>query len=253
MFQSFAEYAKTSAINKKLIDQYGKIKVYEVNGRAVRTSSKEAQEFGASSTHAALPKTVPENEIWIEDDVPPNERKVMIASSLYQIAHTRKGMAYKKAYDLGIAKEKDYRESEFSSKKEPWKTDEPVDKSIYLKKYGHIKNESIDVWLVSGEKVRNKYKTDFIEGGHGYVYKWVPNNEIWIEFGPHTEEEAPFIILHEYLERILMKYRKMEYDKAHWIAARHEWEERENLKGFSKQDALSLTKDKIFTMLKKNE
>ena len=241
MFQSFLEYSKNTAINKKLINQYGRIKVYVVNGNAVRNSSKEAQEFGLSSTHFALPTLVPQNEIWIEDDIKTEERGVLIHSALYQLSNIKKGMSIGKAYDLQIKKEKDYRESILLSKKQPEKTDKKADKNIYLKKYGHIKNEDIEVWLVAGEKVRNKYKCDYLEGGHGYVYDFVPNKEIWIEFGPNTENEAPMILLHEFVERILMKYRDIKYDPAHEIAAKVEWKARE--KGnFTKEDALNLTK-----------
>ena len=248
MFQSFLEYSKTTAIKKKLIDEYGKINVYVVNGKDVRDSSKDSQEFGDSSTHANLPHTVPENEIWIEDDVKSGERPVLIHSALYQIRMMMHGKSLGNAYDLQIKKEKDYRESVLLSKKHPYDTDEPADKSVYLKKYGHIKNEDIEVWLVSGGKVRDKYKTDFIEAGHGWVYRWIPNHEIWVEFGLH-EVEIPYIILHEFVEREIMKYRKMSYDKSHEIAAKVEWEMRGE-GGFTKEEALSLTKVKALELAK---
>lgn len=39
----------------------------------------------------------------------------------------------------------------------------------------------IEVWRIDGHLVRCYYKTDYTEGGHGYVYPWCPRNEIWIE------------------------------------------------------------------------
>ena len=63
------------------------------------------------------------------------------------------------------------------------------------------------------------------------------------------ESENPYILLHEFVERIIMKYRKILYDKAHEIAAKIEWKMRER-GGFSKQDALSLTKSKAFELAK---
>jgi hypothetical protein len=248
MFQSFLEYSKSTAIKKKLIDEYGKIKVYVVNGKAVRDSSKASQEFGGSSTHANLPHTVPENEIWIEDDVKPKERPVLIHSALYQIRMMMHGKSLNKAYDLQIKKEKDYRESVLLSKKHPYDTDEPADKSVYLKKYGHIKSGDMEVWFVSGEKVRNRYKTDFIEGGNPMVYSWTPNHEIWIEFGIE-DVEVPYIVLHEYVEMNVMKYRGLDYNHAHEIASKVEWEMRER-GGFTKQDVLSLTKAKALELAK---
>jgi hypothetical protein len=250
MFQSFLEYSKSTAIKKKLIDQYGKIKVYVVNGNAVRNSSKASEEFGGSSTHANLPTTVPENEIWIEDDVKPEERPILIHSDLYQIRMMMHGMSLGKAYDLQIKKEKDYRESISLSKKHPLSTNKPADPSIYLKKYGYIKSGSINVWIVSGEKVRNRYKTDWIEGGNPAVYGFNPNDEIWLEFGIH-EEEFPCILLHEYVEMNIMMYRGLDYNHAHEIAAKVEWQMRCDDTKYSKSDVLSLTKVKALEMAEK--
>lgn len=225
-------------MNKKLIDQYGQYKVYTVDGKAMRDMSPEAQEFGGSSIHAYL-KCIPENEIWIEDDVPPEEQKVLIASALYQLKQIEDGKKPRMAYDDGLKREKDYRESGALSRKQPWKANRPAPRDIYLGKYGRMESEDIIVYLVDGEKVRNTFKTDFIEGGHGYVYHWVPNKEIWIEKGPHTDAEAPFILLHEYVERTLMKYRKMTYEKAHEIAAKVEFSKRPDK--VTEKDVLALT------------
>jgi hypothetical protein len=203
-----------------------------------------------------LPKTIPENEIWIEDDVKEEEKQILIHSALYEIKRINSGVKPGKAYDEGLKKEKDYRDSVLLSKKKPWKSDKAAPKDIYLEKYGHIKDENITVWLVDGEKVRNTFKTDFIEGGHGYVYSWVPNKEIWIEKGPHTDDEAPYILLHEYVERTIMKYRKLSYDKAHEIAAKVEWKMRCDTKGsicegYSKEESLSQDRDSVYKLVAK--
>jgi hypothetical protein len=86
---------------------------------------------------------------------------------------------------------------------------------------------------------------DYLEGGHGYVYKWVPLNEIWLEDVVENSEK-PLILLHEYTELMLMKYKGMDYDKAHSIASKVEFEHRN--KDFSKADALNLTKEKVLEM-----
>ena len=62
----------------------------------------------------------------------------------------------------------------------------------------------VTVWLVDGAVVRDLYKTDYTEGGHGYVYPWVPKPEIWVE-ATLERAELPFIVAHEYLERLLMR------------------------------------------------
>ena len=63
---------------------------------------------------------------------------------------------------------------------------------------------TVNVWLVDGNLVRSYYKTDYTEGGHGYVYPWVPKPEIWIEDGA-DHREVPYIVCHEYIERRLMR------------------------------------------------
>lgn len=242
--QSFTEYATKRQINKKLIDQYGKYKIYVVDGEAVRDISPESEEFGLSSIHAYL-GCIPKDEIWIEDDVKPEERDVLIHSALYQLKQIENGVSPDKAYESGVAKEKNYREALSSSKKHPERTNEPAADKIYVRKYGRIKDEDIDVWLVDGENIRDRYKTDFMEGGHGFVYGWIKNDEIWLENGIH-EKELPYILLHEYVERIIMKYKKMSYDKAHSIAAKVEFVRRPN--HFSKKQAIALTRNEAEKM-----
>jgi len=245
---TFLEHVNKKNFQKKLLDQYGKYKVFLVNGEAVRNSSPAAEEFGGSSTYCFIPSLIPKNEIWIEDDVKPEEQKILIATALYQVKHTEHGDNAKKVYERGVIKEKDYRDSKCLSQKHPEGTDKKASVKVYVRKYGHIKDENIDVWLVNGEEVRNRCKTDFIEGGHGYVYSWVPNDEIWLELGPHTNKEGPFILIHEYVERILMKYKKTKYDAAHKIAAKVEFSMRPDK--LSKQEALALTKEKALALAK---
>jgi hypothetical protein len=145
------------------------------------------------------------------------------------------------AYEMAIKKEKKLRENYKS--KNAGDTNEKADKSLYNKEYCKLKDvETLTVWLVDGEKVRNKYKTDFMEGGHGYVYKWIPDDEIWIEDGLKNNE-IPFIVLHEFVERTFMKKNKMKYDDAHDIASKVEWSIRPN--NFTKKDIDKLTEEKL--------
>jgi hypothetical protein len=236
-FRSWIISEDRKDFHKKLIDQYGKYKVYLVNGDAVRSSSPAAEEFGESDIHAHLPDIIPQNEIWIEDDVSKDERQVLIASSLYILKAIENGVSWDKAYEKATQKEKDYRESRRQSQKNPLGTDKPAKKSIYVKLYGKIDN--MKVWLVDGEKVRDCFRVQWMEGGHGYVYSWIPNNEIWLENGLH-EKELPLILLHEFVERTLMKCKNMCYDKAHEIAAKAEWKKRHG-KGIDKNMVLALS------------
>jgi hypothetical protein len=85
---------------------------------------------------------------------------------------------------------------------------------------------SIEVWLVKGSVVRSLYKSDYTEGGHGYVYPWVPKGQIWVET-TLDRRELPLVIAHEYIELRLMRDTGMEYDPAHETAAKVEYKLRE--------------------------
>jgi hypothetical protein len=61
----------------------------------------------------------------------------------------------------------------------------------------------IDVWLVNGESVRDKYYIDFTEGGHDLVYHFIPRREVWID-DDLSPKERKFVLLHELHERNLM-------------------------------------------------
>lgn len=39
----------------------------------------------------------------------------------------------------------------------------------------------IQVWIVDGFCLRDVFDIEFTEGGHDYVYEFVPVNEIWID------------------------------------------------------------------------
>jgi len=239
----FITEKKEQEVGKKLIDDYGVHKIFTVNGEKVRDLTKGDEEFGLCSSHPYFPNLIPKNEIWIEDDVKEDEKEMLIHSELYKLKLISNGEDKWDAYHKAEKQEKKLRER--SKSKGAHKTDEKADDKIYVKEWGKIKSEDLTVWLVDAEKVRNKYKTDFLEGGNGWVYKWVPNNEIWIENGL-KEKEIPFIILHEFVEKTFMKEDKMKYDDAHCIAAKVEWSKRPN--SFNKNDAEELTEKKALSI-----
>ena len=79
-----------------------------------------------------------------------------------------------------------------------------------MKKYSSNK---IKVWVVDGELVRDKYFIDFTEGGHEFVYKFVPKGEVWLD-DDLSKRERKFILLHEVHERNLMS-KGFKYPEAH--------------------------------------
>ena len=77
---------------------------------------------------------------------------------------------------------------------------------------------------------------EFVDGGHHYVtsykkYKMIPEDEIWIddvfELKPN---DFKAILLHEYIERNLMKYKKWTYSAAHEYANKKEADYRKRVK-----------------------
>src|SRR5262249_34519901 len=101
--------------------------------------------------------------------------------------------------------------------------------SVYKEPYTTLADEkgAVEVHIVDGCVVRSFYKTDYTEGGHGYVYRWVPKSEIWIE-AALDHSELPFIVAHEYTERRLMRDEGLDYDTAHEICSKMEFQLRKN-------------------------
>jgi hypothetical protein len=67
--------------------------------------------------------------------------------------------------------------------------------------------------LVDGNRVKVLCDMDFIEGGHGYVYDYIPKDEVWFDANA-GRNNLPFIAYHEAYEIRLMK-QGMDYDTAH--------------------------------------
>jgi hypothetical protein len=103
-----------------------------------------------------------------------------------------------------------------------------VPEAVHAGRYATIPDPlgPVDVRLVDGILVRSLYKTDYTEGGHHYVYRWVPKPEIWVE-RDIDPAELPFVVAHEYTERRLMRDEGLDYDKAHANCSKVEFALRE--------------------------
>lgn len=203
-------------INKKKIATYGPYSIYLVNGEAVRDSSLANEEFGEFAIHNVLPALIPENEVWIEDDVPETEWWFLIANALFQLKLLAGGMSKDAAYDKAIDYEAELRQNTEGHKK----ASSDIKEKLTFN-YGRY-----SFWLVNGFVIRNRYKTDFVEGGNHSVYHWIPNNEIWIEAFLH-DDEYPFIGAHEFVEDMAMSHYGWPYDEAHKLASKVEYKLRE--------------------------
>lgn len=73
--------------------------------------------------------------------------------------------------------------------------------------------------LVDGAYVRNRFDSDFAQGGNGYRYSFIPKGEIWID-ADLPQDEWPFTALHECEEAEVMRRGKCHgagacYEHAH--------------------------------------
>ncbi len=70
------------------------------------------------------------------------------------------------------------------------------------------------VWGVDGEAVRNLVDIDFTTGGNPARYLYCPPNDLWVErwLAPN---DFTSVVVHEYVEYVLMKNHGMTYDDAH--------------------------------------
>ena len=220
---------------KKFYNKYGDYKVYLVNGEQVRNISPALNHFANFAIYVDI-KEIPEDEIWIDGDLDEIEKFFAIYTAVYELDKI-KSEGPKKAHTSALSYNKKIREIVDNIKHKPENTNESPPKEVYLGRYGIINSEKIVVWIVNGRIVRDIFHCDFQDGGSDFSYKWIPNNEIWIE-NVIKEKEIPCIIFHEVIERFLMKYKQYSYTKAHDVASNVEFRARD--KKMSKNDILNI-------------
>jgi len=96
-----------------------------------------------------------------------------------------------------------------TSQKTPWK------RSI-----GEACPHGLEIFLVDGTFIRNKWDSDFVQGGNGQRYRFCPKRELWLE-ECLPEAEWPYVAFHECYETDLME-KGYDYDRAHMCAKRME-------------------------------
>lgn len=183
-----------------------------VDDEKIRNESLKHEEFVEYAIHDDFPDMIPKGEIWIAESVPEEERRYFIDAAMTEIHSLEQGYSSEVAYERGLNVQKAERaknKGKFKKGKKPDKQD-----------YGTIddRGETVKVYLVKGKQIRDLFKADWSQGGHGYVYTFVPKDEIWLD-QDLMHDELPFILLHEATERSLMKRHGLKYDKAHEIAS----------------------------------
>ena len=71
-----------------------------------------------------------------------------------------------------------------------------------------------DVWIVDGATVRRELYPEFLYGGNGQRYRFIPLHEVWID-NAVAAEEYRYTLAHELHERELMARSGLSYDDAH--------------------------------------
>ncbi len=242
-------------LNKKHYLIHADCIIYTVNGLAVRNASKADEEFGNFATQDEYPDAIGQREVWMSEKLASREGVFFAANALTYLAKVAAG-ATDKAYDDGIAAERALREAINGLEFRDGKPHKHVPSEIYLSEYLTLPDPkgAVSVRVVNGNLARSYYKTDYTQGGHGFVYPWVPKPQIWIEDGT-DHRELPFIVCHEYLERWLMRDGGLQYDRAHEIASALEFDLRKGegltrllTKGrkIGKADLPRLTEDVVY-------
>lgn len=190
----------------KKIKEIEDFTVWDVDGKHIRDHiDREFTNFGQ---HYRFP-FIPKHEFWIDHEAHPGETKFFIDHMLIEWQLMDEGKTYE--YAIGIADKRELTERKKSKKYIKSKDDKAIPKELYVKKLEE--RGEVTVWLVDGELVRDLYYIEFTEGGHHYVYDFVPKYEVWLDDDLETTE-LPYVLLHELHERNLM-HLGWTYDSAH--------------------------------------
>ncbi len=202
----------------KKFDERGDIQVWIVDGAYIRGHIDE--EFTDFGQHFRFPY-IPVNEFWIDREKDPEEIQFFIDHLLVEHRLMAQGIPYEKALPEADRQErKERRRAGDIAKITRHGQVLPDAKSVHERLWKKMEN-GISVWIVNARLVRSVFDIDFTEGGHDYVYEFVPDNEVWIDDGV-TESERGFILLHELHERNRMA-KGWTYNQAHAESSRLEY------------------------------
>jgi hypothetical protein len=215
------------AIRKKHEVTLSGRRICTVDPFGVRESSPEAEEFTLVGTRPEFPGVVPGGEVWVSRRHFPREGVFLIAHALAHLGARERGLSDDEADQAGLDAERRVREDLTGEEFRDGRPHRQVPDKLYDHLFATIPDPQgpVKAWTIDGFYARCWYKTDYAEGGHFAVYPWVPRGEIWLEKDTDLRE-LPFILIHEYLELRMMRDGGLEYDEAHEIASRIEFEVR---------------------------
>lgn len=201
----------------KKIDQRGRISIWIVDGFYIRANIDE--EFTNYGQHYKF-KYIPKDEFWIDRESHPDEQKFFIDHLLVEHRLMENGALYNQALEAADKLERIERRRASDIKKMTKGGNLPNPEQVHARLWKKIE-PSISVWIVDGRLVRSIFNIDFTEGGHDYVYEFVPQNEVWID-NDLKEAERPYVLLHELHERNLMS-QGWDYNRAHADSSKIEY------------------------------
>ncbi|HEY2154021.1 MAG TPA: hypothetical protein VGH33_00225 [Isosphaeraceae bacterium] len=223
--------------SRKAITRLRGYRVIGVDAFEVRSCTRHDEEFTNFAIHTDFPNLIPRGEIWVDERTFEAEGLFYLVDAMVHLKKLEEGLPEEKAYTAGVDAERALREAMTGLKYRGGKPHRRTPADVYVGDYLTLPDPAgpIAARLVDGGYVRSVYRTDYVEGGHGYVYPWVPKREIWLEHGV-AAKELPFVLAHEYTELRLMRDDGLAYDPAHAIAAKVEFALRE---GDSLRDLLT--------------
>jgi hypothetical protein len=189
------------------------VSIWQVDGNYIR--NKIDVNFNNSGHHFTF-HFIPVNEIWVDKDFSQRgDEKLLATQSFIERSLMKKGVSYNKALSDSVKIARQERKKS---------NDIPKNKTydhVYVRKINKYCANNIQVWLVNGKLVRDNFYIHFTEGGHHYVYHFIPKNEVWLDDSLNPKE-YDYVLFHELLERNLMKFNQMPYGKAHDVAIGYE-------------------------------
>ena len=200
------------------IDLRGNLAIWLVDGGYIRGHmDEEFTNFGQHYNFSYIPK----DELWIEKETKTDERQFFIDHLLVEHHLMAKGVPYDKALlEADKVEKRERRRAGDIRRLTHHGKDLPDGREVHARLWKKLEN-GVSVWIVNGRLIRSVFDIDFTEGGHDYVYEFVPEGEVWID-DAIEEKERGYVLLHELHERNLMAS-GWPYNKAHVESSRLEY------------------------------
>lgn len=229
--------------------------VYSIDPFAIRNAAEADEEFGNFAISEDFPDLIPKDQIWVGSTTPRKERPFFIADAVARLKAMKNGASEASAHTIGLNAERKLRLAGTGVEYRNGRKHKRIPSALYHERYTVLPDpkQPTEVWRIDGTLARSYYKTDYTEGGHGYVYRWVPRGEIWIE-KVLERDEIPYIVAHEYIESRLMRDKDIVYDRAHSICARMEFDlrKRQSRKKFPGLTGRRLTRADLPTLARED-